>query len=278
MKITKKVTVVHSAGQRFWGIVSLMGLFVCGIMVGVGLQSEPEPTQVVADKLLLVPEQIDFNQVTVDTKHNRNINVLAPAPAKVVSVRLSADVHGMIMETDCLERAIDSENGCTVSVTYSPEIDVEQGKNILIFDWISADGVVHNTGVGVPYSAISGKDAFATTCELIEESLLARLPEANEFTDAEDRILRAKIYANLSERGCRKNSENYVAMAQQELEIARALEDDDFDDEEKIEVVETYKRLNMQAVADEIFETAKKLTEPAIDFVLEVEKVITEQQ
>ena len=113
------------------------------------------------------------------------------------------------------------------------------------------------------------------TCEQIESLLLEQLPYAGG--DADDRIDRAKIYANLSERGCAENSAKYVEMAKQELEIARALEDDEFDNQETIEVVETYKRLNMQAAAEEIFETAKKLTNPAIDFILEVEKIINEQ-
>ena len=105
--------------------------------------------------------------------------------------------------------------------------------------------------------------------------MLGQLPGANSESWA--RIDRAKIYANLSERGCAENSAKYVELAKQELEIARALEDDEFDDYETIEVVETYKRLNMQAAAEEIFETAKKLTNPAIDFILEVEKIINEQ-
>ncbi len=113
------------------------------------------------------------------------------------------------------------------------------------------------------------------TCLIIENLLLEQLPPAN--ADSEYRIIRAKIYANLSERGCNENSEKYIALAQQELEIARALEDDEFDNDETIEMVETYKRLNMQAAAEEIFETAKKLTNPAIDFILEVEKIINEQ-
>jgi hypothetical protein len=93
----------------------------------------------------------------------------------------------------------------------------------------------------------------------------------------EIRIERAKIYANLSERGCPENSAKYVEMAKQELAVARALEDDKFDEFETVEVVETYKRLNMQAAAEEIFETAKKLTDPAIDFIIQVEKIINEQ-
>ena len=113
------------------------------------------------------------------------------------------------------------------------------------------------------------------TCLVVEEALLEHLPFAENRPDT--RIERAKIYANLSERGCPENSAKYVEMAKQELAVARALEDDKFDEFETVEVVETYKRLNMQAAAEEIFETAKKLTDPAIDFIIQVEKIINEQ-
>ena len=113
------------------------------------------------------------------------------------------------------------------------------------------------------------------TCKQIEELLIRQLPLADG--KAYRRIERAKIYANLSERGCAENSAKYVELAKQELEIARALEDDRFDNNDTVAVVETYKRLNMQAAAEEIFETAKKLTNPAIDFILEVEKIINEK-
>lgn len=113
------------------------------------------------------------------------------------------------------------------------------------------------------------------TCLVVEEALLESLPPAENYP--ETRIIRAKIYANLSERGCPENSAKYVEMAKQELAVARALEDDKFDERETVEVVETYKRLNMQAAAEEIFETAKKLTDPAIDFIIQVEKIINEK-
>ena len=113
------------------------------------------------------------------------------------------------------------------------------------------------------------------TCLVVEEALLEHLPSAENRPST--RIDRAKIYANLSERGCPENSAKYVEMAKQELAVARALEDDKFDEYETVEVVETYKRLNMQAAAEEIFETAKKLTDPAIDFIIQVEKIINEQ-
>ena len=90
-------------------------------------------------------------------------------------------------------------------------------------------------------------------------------------------IENAKIYANLSERGCPENSEKYKQLAKQELEIARALNDDSVrDEEETTEIVETYKRIKMQAEAEKMIEKAKKLTNPAIDFIIQLEKSINE--
>ena len=177
MKKSQKVSVVHTPAQRFWGILAFVALFGCGVMLGMGLNSDKEQ------------------------------------PVEKIS---------------------------------------EQN-------------------IGTVESGVQAQK----TCEQIEELLSLRLPQADG--NGEMRIVRAKIFAQLSERGCPENSEKYVALAKQELEIARALEDDEFNEIETIEVVETYKRLDMQAAAEEIFETAKKLTNPAIDFILEVEKIINEQ-
>ncbi len=115
------------------------------------------------------------------------------------------------------------------------------------------------------------------TCEQIESLLSRRLSSWELLDRSEERIERAKIYANLSERGCPENSEKYKALAAQELEIARALYDDNLEDrDESIEIVETYKRLQMQQEAARMIEKAKKLTNPAIDFIIELEKIIEE--
>ena len=41
-------------------------------------------------------------------------------------------------------------------------------------------------------------------------------------------------------------------------------------------MVETYKRLQMQKEAERMIEKAKKLTNPAIDFIIQLEKIIEE--
>ena len=105
-------------------------------------------------------------------------------------------------------------------------------------------------------------------------------PDAQEALKQQEEtshIDNAKIYANLSERGCPENSQKYKEMAKQELEIARALNDDILKDkEDSIEIVETYKRLQMQQEAERMIEKAKKLTNPAIDFIIQLEKIIEE--
>ena len=115
------------------------------------------------------------------------------------------------------------------------------------------------------------------TCGKIEMLLTDRLfPVDADESDAH--IYNAKIYANLSERGCSENSEKYKELARQELEIARALNDDNIqrNPDESVEIVETYKRLQMQQEAERMIEKAKKLTNPAIDFIIQLEKVINE--
>lgn len=115
-----------------------------------------------------------------------------------------------------------------------------------------------------------------TTCEKIERLLQDRLYPVND-PDADVHIGNARVYASLSERGCPENSEKYKELAKQELEIARALNDDNLNNTyQATEIVETYKRLQMQAEAERMIEKAKKLTNPAIDFIIQLEKIINE--
>ena len=115
-----------------------------------------------------------------------------------------------------------------------------------------------------------------TTCGKIEMLLKERLAPVDEL-GSESHVYNAKIYANLSERGCPENSEKYKQLAKQELEIARALNDDNVENTyETTEIVETYKRLKMQAEAERMIEKAKKLTNPAIDFIIQLENILNE--
>lgn len=244
MRQKKKVQVVHTRREKIFGWLALGALFLCGLMVGLGVNGRPAPVA-------------EVEQVT------------KPAPM----------VEGQAKETCAIIEELLLERLYPVD---SQEVGAHE-YNINVYERLVMNGCSHNQqkyhNAAVRereiVAALQVSDNSQQTCEQIETLLLEQMPSANG--DSWARIDRAKIYANLSERGCAENSAKYVDLAKQELEIARALEDDEFDKQETIEVVETYKRLNMQAAAEEIFETAKRLTNPAIDFILEVEKIINEQ-
>ncbi|MBR3148485.1 MAG: hypothetical protein IKF41_04070 [Alphaproteobacteria bacterium] len=127
-----------------------------------------------------------------------------------------------------------------------------------------------------PQQKVEEQKLQKTTCEKIESLLVERLLPV-DASDSESHVENAKIFATLSEKGCPENTEDYKTLAKQELEIARALNDDSLDDkQESVEIVETYKRLQMQAEAERMIEKAKKLTNPAIDFIIQLEKIIEE--
>lgn len=131
------------------------------------------------------------------------------------------------------------------------------------------------TDEGVQASIPENKMPEAT-CGKIEVLLTEGLTPLNSVFSGEH-IDNAKIYANLSERGCPENSEKYKMLAKQELEIARALNDDNLNyEEDATKIVETYKRIQMQQEAERMIEKAKKLTNPAIDFIIQLEKIIEE--
>lgn len=244
MRQKKKVQVVHTRQEKIFGWLALGGLFVCGLMVGLGVNGRPAPVAEV--------EQVANPAPVVEGQTKETCAIIEELLLERLYPVDSQDVSDHEYNINVYERLV--MNGCSHNQQKYHNAAVREREIV---------------------TALQASDNSQQTCEQIESLLLGRLPNAN--SDSWARIDRAKIYANLSERGCAENSARYVDLAKQELEIARALEDDEFDNQETIEVVETYKRLNMQAAAEEIFETAKRLTNPAIDFILEVEKIINEQ-
>ena len=242
MKKQKTVRVVHTRAQKIWGSLALAGLFLCGIMVGLGINGRPVPV----------------SDAVADTSA-----VVTDAPAE------TCEIIEEILMRDLMP--VDSE------YVADHEFNITVYEKLIMNGCSENQQKYHNAAVRERdiVNALQQNTTAQQTCEEIESLLISGMPRAND--DSRSRIWRAKIYANLSERGCPGNSAKYVEMAARELEIARALEDDEFDKQDTVEVVETYKRLNMQAAAEEVFDMAKRLTNPTIDFILEVEKIINAQ-
>lgn len=115
------------------------------------------------------------------------------------------------------------------------------------------------------------------TCKKIERVLSERIGKWDGM-NAEDYIRNAETYANLAERGCEQNKQKYKELAQQQLEIARALTDDNVSENtrETKEMIQVYKRIQMKQEAQKIIDKAKKIADPAIDFIIQLEKIIEE--
>ena len=114
------------------------------------------------------------------------------------------------------------------------------------------------------------------TCAEIERLLQEQVGRYYHDEIPNDRIGRAKIYANMSERGCAENAQKYKDLAAKELEIARALQDDDFSDFDREQISDTYRRIQMKQAANQILNKVQQLADPAIDFIIQAQKIIEE--
>ena len=239
---TETTVVVHTRRQRFFGILALAGLFFCGFMLGTDVQTKHQKVN------------IDSNVVNIDE-----------------SASACEVIEQMLLERVRPDGVFDwgyPENNVKVYeqlVRYGCPENKEKYQQMVLRETQIVEAMTGDT--------ISPENT--RNCETIERLLNRELSDTDSLS-FHSHMANAKIYANLSERGCAENHQKYVGLARQELEIARALQDDELSENDTIEVVETYKRIQMQHAAKEILDKAKKLTNPAIDFIIELEKIINE--
>ena len=276
--------------KRIYGVLGLGALFLSGALVGFIINGSDrvnhstmslQDCNNIADKIMNAarnnhPDLIEqLNKVYSENCLNREFEQPKPQPKPE---------ENKLPETTC--EAIEE--------LLKKELNEENTNNWEAHEWnakvyynLSKKGCDENRDEYAKLSqrevaiALALKDGYndvkETTCDQIE-SLLTRRLYPSDSTDADAHIDNAKIYANLSERGCPENSGKYKNLAKQEIDIARALTDDNIEknERESVEIVETYKRLQMQAEAAKMIEKAKKLTNPAIDFIIQLEKIIEE--
>lgn len=279
----QKGYIVHTKSQKIYGWLAFIALFICGMMVGMGVKENKK----VKDVSVIQMTESQCNDIA---RQMTNTSFDAAKLAELNKI-YSENCAGRLQPKRVQQKSTEKKPQETCEIIEEMLSSDLYGAGMWDYNNPTHDIEIYQKLIeyGCPENQEKYQKAIESekqiiraladkqeksTCQQIEVALLEQLPDGNY---SGNRIDRAKIYANLSERGCPENSQKYVALAQQELEIARALQDDKFSENDTIEVVETYKRLNMQAAAQEIFDVAKKLTNPAIDFILEVEKIINEQ-
>ena len=139
-----------------------------------------------------------------------------------------------------------------------------------------ANRIIYTEPVTVPDDA-DDKSGDVTTCERIEQLLSQQLyseKDGREYAHLDN----AHTYARLAERGCPENVDKYRALAAREIEIATALIPvEDMSESDVEDVVDVYKKVKMQAAAQQVIDTLQKASEPTIDFILKLEKIINEE-
>lgn len=288
-----------STRQKIWGVIALAGLFACGLMVGVTLNTgttggantiRDKQCGGLAKQIVKISSYSNISADDLNLLKELNQTYEQNCAGYVADVKDKEHVSankiaaGVVLPDQETCRVIET---MLIRQLYPEDVQepMPHEDNIRTYEKLTKYGCAENKETYQAMiqreqeilAALTGKttDNNTQTCTEIESLLLQQLPDYN-MNDCNIRIERAKIYANLSERGCPENSQQYVNLAAKELEIARALRDDNFSRAETDDVVETYRRLQMKQAASEVLDKVQKLTDPAIDFIMQVQKVIEE--
>lgn len=283
--------VVHTRGQKIKGWLALVMLFVCGVMVGACINEQKNQKiskEFVPNQIMVYvnPNNVVFGDVAYGDSVVRELNVSANMPVKIVSIEKSLDYPHVSVDSDCMSLPyVDEKHSCKIFVTLKPiegedfvmnsyyggtKRDGAPDDMLLVVNMVDMNGDVMDADIVLKHGRFKEKILDnEKPCKQIEASLNNRA----QFTYGVDR---ARIYAQISERGCPENAKKYANLAKQELDIARGVSDDKFNEEETVDIIEIYKRLDMQSAAQEVFDMAKKLTNPTIDFILQVEKILNQ--
>jgi hypothetical protein len=290
----QKIQTVNKKSNRVYGMIGMVALFLVGVIFGFIINGSDrinrsimteEQCEMLADKMESAVRGNNFDDIrTLNKIYSENcLNRVFPKLTHKVKEEKLPETTCEVIE-ELLKRELEPEYDMYYG---AHEHNAEIYKNLAIkgcdenrdkYAKLSqreteiANALKYKEGVG-------GEDM--STCEQIERVLIPELRCVDGYEicgNPDTHINNAKIYANLSERGCPENSGKYKELAKQEIDIARALTDDNVERNrrESVEIVETYKRLQMQKEAAKMIEKAKKLTNPAIDFIIELEKIIEE--
>lgn len=292
-----------SKRQKILGIIALGGLFACGLMVGLGFSSNKNPITKNSNERIEMTEE-ECAKISRSIVYSDNLDA---EKLKALTLVYENNCAGrMVVKKEKLNYVHEveklSEETCEAVEELllrglGDESNADCGgmcDNVRIYMEVIKKGCSENRGKYVEllersqalahavcgdmyehtYGCAESANREGTTCEKVEREILERI--SSDCSGVNCHLDNAKWYAILAERGCAGNHDKYVDMTSQELYIARALQDDKFSEGDTIEIVETYKRINMEQAAKDVFEKMQKLTNPAIDFILQVEKIINE--
>lgn len=256
MKDNTKTCFLCSRKHKIIAWAALIGIFICGMMVGVSLWGYKHAH-------------------TADSKQNGLVEYVKQAvepkekltPCEMREKALMANLVNDI--DDSRYDAADSHKwnasvyeklvigGCPENREKNKELAQAE---MSVFYVLNRDEV--NTG---------------EPCKVIESTLMREI-----ITDCgnntECHLNNAEIYSKMVEDGCKENQGKYGRKALDELQIADGvrIHDSDVRQDEIRAKVNTYKKLQMQNEARKYINKVEKLVNPGVDFIMELQRVIEE--
>lgn len=240
--------------QRLWAAFALMGLFICGIMVGMSVFGKHGLTS--SDKPVVQEQEARIHKVRNFMKKQHEpceMREEALLPRIVVGDDLSVYDH----ENNVKIYSLLAHQGCPENQQKFADLTLSEASVVSALR--IADGNV---------AIDSGQP-----CAVIEQTLLNEI--CNDYSC---HLHNAEVYSKMSEDGCPENSEIYKQKALNELQIADGIRvnEDDLSRGDIRATVNTYKKLQMQNEARKYIKKAEKLINPGVDFIMELERVIEE--
>ena len=98
-----------------------------------------ENAEEVAINLSILPDTVDWANVTVGETESETIKISTDAPVKIMAVRTSENATGLSEKNTCTSLGqIDSNTSCTIELTYKPTLSADAHAAALFIDWRGA--------------------------------------------------------------------------------------------------------------------------------------------
>ncbi|MCQ2598810.1 MAG: hypothetical protein MJ187_00300 [Alphaproteobacteria bacterium] len=276
----------NNTKQKIFAFIALGGLFASGLMLGMSFHS-PE-----VKRMRMTQNECDV----IANKISKAVDFSEFDSLEKWQLIYERNCHGHILSKDTanLTEKSDTRACAQIEVIQLGKLNSSNDENTEphiinsdIYANLAEYGCPENTGKYRELAETEKEIAAALRnenpeyktnvrpCAEIERNLSYRLYNPN---NARDYLNNADVYSTMAERGCPENAEKYKLNALNQLEIASALMDKhEISSEHNVElIIDTYKKLQMRDAAREVLNKMQKLTEPAIDFILTMEKVINE--
>lgn len=279
--------------QKIWGAVALVGLFACGLMVGLSWHGKKQ--SVVDATVQLTESQCDEIADKIQRAvNNGNLDNLEQwkkvyaescgnhivTKAQVISEPKSEQ---KLSTCEKIEKLLLRDLNASDSRSYWDHI-----QNAEVYNKLSQYGCLERVEMYKQLSAQETAIANALndqpqnisndmrTCEEIERTLETQIRTDYHPSDTHARMHNAEVYSTMAERGCPENAEKYKELALRQIDVVSAVSSDEELEQNKDAIVDTYKKLQMQEAARNFLNKMDRLINPATDFIFELERVINE--